>query len=568
MPLPPFLKNLFKKRIGSTEINPDEIFIDSSNLPDFDVNQFEGRIEKPIQKKTLLYVAIFFLIIGVLYVSKVSFLQINQGQAYQTKSLNNTLRHTSIFAERGVIYDRNEKLLAWNAPNPTGDDFAIRHYATAEGFAHVLGYVKYPSKDSSGFYYNTAYQGMDGVEKFYDNVLAGTNGMKIVETDATGKVQSENVTEPPVQGGNLTLSIDSDLQEKLYGSIKALADSVGFGGGAGALMNIKTGEILALTSYPQYSPDLMSNGGDSATIKKLLTDPNTPFLDRFVDGLYTPGSIVKPYLALGALTEGVITPEKQILSTGSISLPNIYDPTKSTVFKDWQPQGWVDMRHAIAMSSDVYFYEIGGGYQDQKGLGISNIDKYMKIFGFGSKVQSPFLAGKSGTIPTPDWKKLNFNGEDWTIGDTYHTAIGQYGFQVSPMQMLVGYGTIANNGIVPTPTILKGDGTDLTSTWPSVPINKDYFTVVKEGMHLGAQIGTAKAMNFPELDIAAKTGTAELGSLKVYVNSWAVGFFPYSDPKYAFVVLMEHGPKTNLIGAPYVAREFLQWMAINHKEYL
>jgi penicillin-binding protein 2 len=224
------------------------------------------------------------------------------------------------------------------------------------------------------------------------------------------------------------------------------------------------------------------------------------------------------------------------------------------------------MRHAIAMSSDVYFYTVGGGYKDQKGLGIANIDKYLRMFGFGTTTMDgteSVLYDKAGTIPTPEWKKATFN-ESWYLGDTYHTAIGQYGVQVTPMQIIRGVAAVANYGTVLTPTIIKGDGPHVEST---VPIPKKYFDVVHEGMRLGTQIGTSVALNVPFVKIAGKSGTAELGVSKDKVNSWITGFWPYDAPKYAFVVMLEQGSVHNLIGAAAAMRQQLDWMNVNTPEY-
>ena len=151
------------------------------------------------------------------------------------------------------------------------------------------------------------------------------------------------------------------------------------------MMDIHTGEIWSMASYPEYSSQVLSDGAPREKISFYTNNKDKPFLNRVVSGLYPPGSTVKPYLALAALNERVIEPETQILSTGSISIPNPYFPDKESVFVDWKAHGLVDMREAIAVSSNVYFYEIGGGYEEQKGLGIKNIEKYMRIFGFGEK---------------------------------------------------------------------------------------------------------------------------------------------------------------------------------------
>jgi penicillin-binding protein 2 len=429
------------KRRRVVEIAPDEVMLDSSNLGNFDTDQFEGRLERPISKLTLYTVGGIFGVLVIVFLVQAWNLQITHGSEYRLRSEKNVLRPIPIFAGRGVLQDRNGLLLAWNAPSQkelattTEDVVASRQYATSTGMAHVIGYVQYPSKDKNGFYYQDDFEGVAGAEKYFNQDLQGTNGSRLVEVDARAKIVSENVVRPPVQGKSVTLSIDSRVQSALYQNIQDIAQRVGFAGGAGVIMNVHSGEIIALTSYPEYSSQVMSDRDDVAKVKALLNNPNLPFLNRAVDGLYTPGSIVKPYVALGVLTENIIDPSTVIVTTGSISIPNPYDSTKSTIFKDWKNNGSLDMRRAIAMSSDAYFYIVGGGYKDQKGLGILNIDKYLRLFGLGSQIPESFVRGKAGVIPTPEWKKKVF-GEDWLLGNTYHSSIGQYGFQVTPLELV------------------------------------------------------------------------------------------------------------------------------------
>ena len=572
-----------KNRRGryDAEIAPDEIFLDSSNLPEFDTDQFEGRIDKPIARRVPLAAGLSFLAIGLIFLSQVAYLELAKGQQYADQSEQNHLRQTPIISERGAIYDRNGVVLAQNVPNASSTDFSLRQYSDISGIGHVLGYVQYPKRDSSGVFFQDQYLGADGVEKGYNDLLQGQNGMKIIEVNALNRIQSESVTQPAVNGKNLTLTVDSRLESGLYSFIKATAEKQGFSGGSAVIMDVTNGQMLALTNYPEYSPQVMSDGGPSSAIRQYVTAEDHPFLNRAVDCLYTPGSIIKPFVALAALNEGVIDPAKQILSTGSISIPNQYDPTKSSVFTDWRPQGWVDMKQALAVSSDVYFYEVGGGYQDQKGIGIANIEKYARLFGFGSTIPGDsFFEGKKGTIPDPEWKALNFSGEQWRIGDTYHTAIGQYGFQVTPVQAVRAVAAIANGGALRDPEILLGDAvtgsTDVSgpvdaaqdASPQKIDIPQKHFDTVREGMRQAVTEGIAKGLNVSYVQVAAKTGTAELGTAKKLVNSWVVGFFPYDHPKYAFAVMMEKGPRDNTIGGLFVMRSFLDWMNANAPEYL
>lgn len=548
------------------EIDPDEIFLDSSNIPKFDTQQFEGRLERPIALSSVFLLGTIILAVFLIFLFRVFTLQAVHGESYRDKSENNRLEEIPIFGDRGVIYDRKKTELAWNKESPDKKDFYLRAYKPIDGLAHLLGYVSHPKKDTRGVYWQKEIFGREGIELEYDTILKGENGRKLTETDAKGVITSESLTKPAQNGENITLSIDVRVQEKLYGLTRSLAQDVGFRSGAGILMDVNTGELLAIVSYPEYDSALLSSGADAKRINALLRDPSEPFLNRAVSGLYTPGSIVKPYLALGALVENVITPGKQILSTGSISIPNQYFPDKKSVFKDWKAHGLTDMRKAIAVSSDVYFYAIGGGYRDQPGLGIVNIEKYARLFGLGSETGIDLPDETEGVIPNPAWKAENFDGEKWFLGNTYHTAIGQYGFQVTPIQMARAVAAVANEGTLLTPHLLLS-GKDFPKV--TLDINKNYFKVVKEGMRAAVnEGGTAQGLNVASIAVAAKTGTAELGTAKNYVNSWVTGFFPYENPRYAFALVMERGPYHNPLGALYVMRGLLDWMTVNTPEYL
>ena len=170
-------------------------------------------------------------------------------------------------------------------------------------------------------------------------------------------------------------------------------------------------------------------------------------------------------------------------------------------------------------------------------------------------------------ISTPEWKAAHFNGEPWRVGDTYHTVIGQYGVLVTPLQILRGITAIANGGRMITPNILKSpDG--LAANSIVLPIDPEHLRVVREGMRLSVREGTAKGLNTPVVEIAAKTGTAELGETRERVNSWVTGFWPYQTPHYAFVVVMEKGSRHNTIGATFVMRQMIDWMQVYTPEYL
>lgn len=551
-----------RKKYRDPEIAPDEIFLDSSNLPDFDRSQLEGKLEKPISRATFAaFAGVLGLILVVLFAQAWN-LEVRQGVAYAAQSARNVLAPETIFASRGIITDRNGVPLVTNEAATGTTEFAERVYKTP-GFGQLLGYVSYPKKDSSGNYYDTVMDGVAGVEESFNDELTGKNGTLLVERDALGQQQSEGTIVPPVNGATLTLSIDARAQTAFYNAISQLADRIPFSGGSGILMDVNTGEVLALESYPEYDPNVLSSGQPHDVIAGYATDSRTPYLDRAVQGLYTPGSVVKPIEASGALTDGVITPNTTINDIGYITIPNPYDPSHPNKFVDWKAIGVEDLRKAIAYSSDVYFYMVGGGYQGQGGLGIDRLDEWFRTFGFTSETGIQLPGEKSGFVPTPDWKQETFN-EKWNIGDTYHTAIGQYSMQVTPIEMARAIAAIANGGKLMTPSLVKG----APPVGESIAVNPDMLQVVREGMRLGATEGTSVGLNdLSFVDVAGKTGTAQTGVHNEYYNSWAVGFWPYDKPKYVYVIVMEHGPAGNAQGGIYAMHQVLTELHQTAPEY-
>jgi len=549
------------------QIDPDEIFLDTYNLPSFDRQQFEGQMDRPIAKTTVYVLSIIFCLFGFIFLGRLVDLQVVRGEALAERSELNTLHQTVVFPERGIIYDRNGVELAWNRPE--------RAYLDKPGLAHVLGYLGRQTEIDQELYNYSPGElvGRDGAERVYNRQLAGEKGIKVEEIDALGAVYSEYLYRTPKVGTSLRLSIDSELQSKLFEYIRSVATSRGFVGGAGVILDVHTGELLALTNYPEFDPVVMSRGKDVSMIEKWIRDENKPFLNRAITGLYTPGSIIKPIVATAALSEGIISPDKQILSTGELVVPNPYNPDLPSIFKDWKAHGWVDLRHALAVSSNVYFYVIGGGFGDQVGLGINRLERYARGFGLGAPTGMNWTVEAKGVIPNPEWKKEFFDDDVWRLGDTYHTSIGQYGFQVTPLQMARAVAAIANGGWLVTPTVLSASDPELTPLLPKPRpleswILRDALGIVREGMRLAVTEGTAGGLNISSLAIGAKTGTAELGFTKAKVTSWVTGFFPYDNPRYAFVVTMERGPSSNGIGGVYVMRQFFDWLGVNHPEYI
>ncbi len=554
----------------------DEIFMDSSNLPAFNQGRLEGRLELPIAKRSVMAVGVLFLLIALAFAGKLFELQVVKGAEYRERSDNNNIDQGIIIAERGVIYDRSGEMLAWNSADRLEErGFPLRTYTDRAGLGQLLGYVSYPQKDKNGFYYRTDYIGRTGLESSYEGILHGKNGQQLIEVDAGGDVISALTVERGTIGASITTSVDAALSEAMYNIIASSTEKAGFRSGAGAIMNIHTGEIVAMTSFPSYDPEVMANGGDTVVIDGYNTDTRFPFLNKVVGGAYTPGSIVKPFLAYAALKEGVIGPGDPIVSNGELVIPNPYNPDLPTIFRDWRAHGATSVVRAIAYSSDVYFYIIGGGLPaiaapqagvgEMTGLGIARIHDYMEMFGFGHGTGIEFPGEQTGLVPNPEWKEETFD-EEWRLGNTYHTAIGQYGFLVTPLQMLRAYSALGNGGTLVTPTLIKGNKGETKD----LNLDKEYMRYVLEGMRMAVTTdgGTVRGLDLNYVDIAGKSGTAELGNDNAHVNSWVAGFWPYEEPKYAFILLMERAPRTNSLGAGWVMREVFDWMNLNRPEYL
>jgi len=556
---------MFRKR-RKDEVSFDEILLDASNLPAFNQGRMEGRIELRIHDRNIAIVGVIFCLIASLFLYKLFILQAVEGSEYRSMSDNNTIDKTVIIAERGVIYDRNGEMMAWNEQDRNDEyDFPMRAYTNRNGLGQLTGYVSYPMKDSKGIYYRTEYVGRNGIEGSYNTELAGINGVQLVERDAHGSVVGGHVVEPPVPGQELVLSIDAELSEAMYDIIATSTLQAGFRSGAAAIMDVKTGEIIAMTSYPSYDPEVMADGDDAELIKAYNNDDRFPFLNKVLAGLYAPGSIVKPFMAYAALQENIIDPYKIIVSNGEIVIPNPYDPSKPTRFTDWRSHGPMNMREAIAFSSNVYFYYISGGFGDQKGMGIRVMKTYMDLFGFGKRTGIILANEQQGVVPSPEWKEEVFD-EEWRLGNTYHTSIGQFGWQVTPLQMLVAYGALANGGKFFVPHVVKGE----TPEYREIELNPKSLQVIHEGMRMTTNYpgGTARSLERKDVAIAAKSGTAELGAGNAFVNSWAAGFFPYEDPQYAFILMMDKAPRSNALGGTRVMGDIVQWMSEHKPEYL
>lgn len=561
----------------TTQVDVEEVLLDASNIPSFNRGRMEGKRELPIRKRSIRTLGFLFLVIATVFFYQIFNLQVVHGEKYRLTAENNSVDRALIIAERGVVYDRRGEMLVWNEVDESGEyDFPIRAYTDRGGLGQVLGYVSYPKKDTRGYYFRTDYLGRSGVELAFDEILKGQNGSKIIQVDALSDVISEYAIDAPASGGAITLSIDAELSEAMYDIIATSSAKAGFRSGAGAIMDVHTGEILALTSFPSFDPEVMADGDDIALIEEYNNDDRLPFLNKVIGGAYTPGSIVKPFVAYAALEHGVVSADTEIYSNGRLTIPNPYNPSQPSYFNDWRSQGNMTMREAIAFSSNVYFYIIGGGLPEiavpqaglsapLQGLGITKMAENYRRFGMGELTGINLAQEQEGVVPDPDWKREVFN-DDWRLGDTYFTAIGQFGFLVTPIQMLRAYGALANGGTLIDPHVVQGE----VGASREIDLDSALLRVIHEGMRKTVNFdgGTARALERKDVAVAAKSGTAEVGAGNAYVNSWAAGFWPYEEPQYAFILMMDRAPRSNALGAARIMGDVVEWMSVNRPEYL
>ena len=529
---------------------------------EFSVRDGEGHLRKSVAVNQLYWLCLVFVVCITVLVYRVGYLQIIKGDHYIYISENNTFDRMAVLPIRGTIYDRDDEPIAWNIGN-TNNEVPERAYP-GEGLSSLLGYIRYPGKDRYGDYYRRQTKGEGGLEQKYDSLLAGVSGSIVLEKDAVGNTMSELYLEKPKDGNDVTVSVDADVQRALYGAIEEVAKEQSFQGGSGVVLNVTNGEVIALVSYPDFDNNLWVSQSEKVSQKYLQEQEQENegvFINRAISGLYSPGSTIKPFFAVAALEEEIISPYDIITSNGSISVQNPYYPDIVYIYKDWRAHGDLTIYDAIAWSSNVYFYHIGGGYGHiNEGLGIDRLNFYAEMFGFGRPTEIGGFHEPFGLVPDPTWKK-NWYGEKWNIGDTYNTVIGQYAFQTTPLQLTRATAAIANGGIMLEPHLEKG----VIPKKIKLAISDKNLTIVRKGMRQTVTAGTAKALNTGQYSVAAKTGTAQIGRKDV-VNSLLTGFFPYKRPKYAFVIIMERGSKNS--GAITTGRKFFDKLVSVAPEYL
>ncbi len=445
-----------------------------------------------------------------------------------------------------------------------------REYAGIPGLSHIIGYT---GKVSEGdikedkTYFLSDRTGKTGLEATYENYLRGIHGVEQIEVDSRGnvvRVLTKEGNTDPVPGNDVSLYLDRDLQTKAADVLKAgiesakitLADN-DINSGVVAVMDVKTGGMLALVSLPDYDNNLFSTKISESNYIKLFEDEAKPLYDRSIKGMYPPGSIIKIVMAAAGLAEKVINVNTSFDTPAEIKIGDY-------AFPDWKDHGVTNVERAIAESNNVFFYALGGGYDKIKGLGIDKINKYWRLFGLGEKTGIDIPGEEGGFLPDSEWKK-RVRKEPWYIGDTYHVSIGQGDLLVTPLQMLRATAAIANGGKLLKPQMVKkivdSTGVVVKEFGPSIErqnfVASDIIETVQRGMRLTVTDGSARNLADLPVSVAGKTGTAQFFANQK-THAWFEAYAPYENPEVAIVVLVEGGGGGHEMAAP-IAREILNY---------
>jgi penicillin-binding protein 2 len=580
----------------------------------------------------------FFCIIVILalLLARLGYLQIYHYEKYETLSKNNSVRLVATPPVRGMIYDRNGILLAENVPgysldivpeqvphlkktlkdlqallnitpeelkqfekkrkqtrifsyvplrnNLSEEDMAkfslqlaqfpgveinvhlVRHYPYKELFAHTVGYVGRISEQELGeldpsVYAATLHIGKTGIEKYYETILHGKPGFKQIEIDAHGRMVKVLSETAPTSGKDITLTIDLPLQQRAFRALTQTLDPIA---GAIVALDPNTGEVLAMVSNPTFDPNLFTNGIPQAMYHHLEHNSNRALFNRVIHGQYPPASTIKPFLALAGLESKVIDTKYSIDDHGTYQLHD-----NGRVYRDWRPKGHgrTNLHKAIRESCDTYFYGLAHK------LGIDAISDWLSNFGFGKLTYVDLPGEKVGVVPSRAWKRKTL-GTGWYQGETLSTGIGQGYMLVTPLQLVTGLATLANEGTPIYPHLLK-QGHIIILRKNIVPAHTEHWKAVKTAMEavIKEPQGTAHRLHAKNnFTMAGKTGTAQIFTIKqeerynkdevaahLRDHTLFMGFAPVVRPKIAVATILEHHA-----GGADVARDIIEGYLLNH----
>jgi penicillin-binding protein 2 len=452
----------------------------------------------------------------------------------------------------------------------------FRQYPFAEVASHVTGYIsrindkdveRIDSWNETANYKGSDYIGKVGVELAYERELHGTTGWEEVEVDAGGRAVRTLSRTPPISGNNLRLALDIKLQQ---------AAEAAFGDRRGALVAIEpsTGDVLAFVSKPGFDPNLFVDGIDPANWDLLNESPDKPMLNRPLRGAYPPGSTIKPYLALAALTSGKRTAAQTIFDPGFYQIAGA-----AHRFRDDKPggHGYVDMTKSIVVSCDTYYYMLAGDTD------IDDTYAFMSQFSFGHKTGIDIEGELTGVLPSRAWKRDRFH-DKWYLGDSISAGIGQGYNAFTPIQQAAAIAMIANNGVAFAPHLVKSienvrDGSVrqiAAEPTRTLKVKPEYLELIRNALVGVTKEGTsAKVFVGAQYVSAGKTGTAQVFSLKgekystriderLRDHAWYVAYAPADAPKIAIAVLVENGGFGADAAAP-IARAVFDYYLLGKK---
>lgn len=570
----------------------------------------EALLKKKNNDGPFRYVYGAVVIVFLVLIARLVWLQLFQGDYYNSLAEGNRLRAIPLAAMRGVMYDRNGQILVGSRPSfmvtyvPTQgkmtdeeanklsrllnmpadkilekagkvknsyvptvlaqdltpdvvtkveerrnelpgisvDVQPIRYYPYDMMAAQIFGYVGQIDEDDmerlkgEDGVSNVTQIGRAGLESYYDDVLRGKDGSRQVEVDASGSPVMEVERKNPVQGHNIHLTLDLNLQTALEKAMDAqIAQGIGVSGIAAVAVDPNTGAVLAMASRPAYNPNWFTRGITESEWKQINGNPNHPMENRVIAGEYPPGSTFKLITGAAALELKKITPDEMIFDSGRHWLVDMRNAGGEAL-------GWINFTEALAKSDNVYFYELGHR------VGIDKLAEYAKMFGMGKKTGIAMRGEAAGLVASEEYKEKNYH-QDWYLGDTFNSAIGQ-GFQlVTPLQAAMIVSEVANGGIQYKPFIVSRidnlDGTPYKIFAPeqtgTLEVSKTTLDLIREGMrNVAEESGTAGSLfaGFP-VQVAGKTGTAENFSGRDH--GWFVAFAPYDHPRIVIAVLTEQG---------------------------
>ncbi|MDA1217625.1 MAG: penicillin-binding protein 2 [Chloroflexi bacterium] len=489
-----------------------------------------------------------------------------------------------------------------NLPGVQLEVRALRDYPTGALTAHVVGYMGPITEDQADYYVNLGFDpardriGYAGIENRMQDVMAGINGYKEVEVDVAGReLRTLGEGQAPVPGQSVVLTIDVRLQAAAEAALSnrmkienqiAQADTNPLRppqpvtNGVAIAINPQTGEVLAMVSLPTYDNTMFSRFIPATYYQEMEDHPYKPLFNNAISGEYPPGSVFKVAVAAGALQEGIVTADQMIFDPGEIIITNRYFPndpgkTRRVVCYNRAGHGDVNFIRGIAVSCDVYFYALGGGYEaggvTDGGLGIDRVHKYATMLGFDQLTGIELPGERKGLIPTRDWKRLNI-GENWSTGDTYIASIGQGYVLSTPLQVLMAHTPFINrDGFVRKPTLIRevrdGEGNVLRTA--SVQNNSQtaltpyVIEQVSQGLRQVMIDGTGKNLAVEGIVLAGKSGTAEycdnvaqaadrcqFGSWPAH--AWMLAYAPYEKPEIAVVVFVYSGEEGSTVAGSVV----------------